>query len=1024
MRGLWGKPKRTVAFAAGLRTFCYWLRSALPLFFLVVALTLTSAPPVAAQVEGPQGPGEAPKTSHFTEEVLPSYEGQNVTSVELAGRPDLNPASLERLLAQRAGQPFSIAKVNQSIAALKGTGKFQDVQLQVRPEPGGVRVLLVLEPAIYFGIYEFPGALEHFPYARLLQVTNYPPRGVYTPVDVQNAQSDLQRYLRRSGYFLSRVETSLENHPQYGISDVIFHVTLGRRAKFGRVVITGATPQESDFLRAKVGSILARLRGSAIRPGKTYKMKTLQNATRYIENALNGQGHLAAKVRLIGTNYNPESNRADVTFQVQAGPIVHVKVQGAHIWSWDKAKLLPVYDQIGVDPELIQEGRQNLVSYLQSKGYFNVQVATKVQQQSNGETIVYQITKGPQHKVGDVTIAGNRHIPETTLRPHIAVKKAGWFWFEHGSFSQKLVRASVTNLENIYKAAGFSSVKVTPQVATHSNGNVLVTFQVDEGPQDMVEALHVQGNDTVSMDQLAPHGLLLAPGRPYSQKNVNDDRNRIMARYLELGYLTASFRENVQPLPKQPHRLVVTYQIDEGPQVRISRIVTLGRRHSNQKLIRRDTARLQPDEPLRENDMLSSESRLYTTGIYDWAEISPRQRITTQHQENVLVKVHEAKRNAITYGFGFEVINRGGSVPSGTVALPGLPPVGLPSKFKTSQKTFWGPRGSFEYTRTDLRGQGESFTISGLAGRLDQQGSISYIDPDFRWSKWKATVSLGGEHDSENPIFTSRQANTGLQFQRPLNRDQTDNLFLRYSLSETGLTRLLIPGLVPASDQHVRLSSVSANFIRDTRDDPLDAHKGIYETYELSLNPGFLGSNFSFARLMLQTAYYKNIFRGIIWANSLRIGLEQPFGNSHVPLSEKFFSGGGSTLRGFPLNGAGPQRSIPACGTPGVSSTCAFITVPVGGDQLFLLNSEFRIPINYDLPLVHQNLGIVPFYDGGNVYQRIGFHNFGADYSNSVGIGLRYKTPVGPIRIDVGHNLNAVPGIKATQFFVTIGQAF
>ncbi|MGE5205588.1 MAG: POTRA domain-containing protein [Chlamydiota bacterium] len=996
----------------------------LPVLAVVAAFTVmvAFAPPAAGQ--NPQGPGEPPQTSRFTEEVLPSYEGQNVTSVELAGRPDLDPAAFAPLLAQRAKQPFSSAKVKQSIAALKRTGKFQNVQLQVRPEPGGVRVLLVLEPAVYFGIYEFPGALRHFAYARLLQVTNYPPRGVYTPVDVQNAQADLQRFLRRSGYFLSSVETSLEAHPRFGLTDVIFHVDLGRRAKFGRVMITGTTPQETEFLRGKVGSLMARLRDSAIRPGKTYKLKTLQNATRYIENTLSGQGHLAAKVRLLGADYNPQTNRADISFHVEAGPVMHVKVQGAHIWSWDKTKLLPVYAQIGVDPELIEEGRQNLISFMQAKGYFNVQVETKVEKQPEGQLILYQITKGPRHKVGEVEIAGNRHMPDAKLMPHVAVKKAGRLWFEHGKFSQKLVRSSVTNLENIYKAAGFSSVKVTPQVSTHSNGNVVVAFQVDEGPQDIVETLRVEGNRTVPVGQLAPHGLLLAPGQPYSQKNVNDDRNHIMARYLNLGFLTASFRETVKPLPKQPHRLVVTYEINEGPRVSTSKIVTLGRRHSDQELINRDIARIQPSQPLRENDMLMAESQLYQSGVYDWAEVDPRRRITTQHQEDVLVKVHEAKRNVITYGFGFEVINRGGSVPGGTVAVPGLPPVGLPSKFKTSQKTFWGPRGSFEYTRNNLRGKGESFTFSGLAGRLDQQGSISYIDPDFRWSKWKASVSLGGEHDSENPIFTSRQFNTGLQFQRPLNADQTNNLFLRYTFSETGLTRLLIPDLVPASDQHVRLSTLSASFIRDTRDNPLDAHKGIYETYELGFNPSALGSNFSFARLMMQTAYYKDIFRGIIWANSLRIGLEQPFGNSHVPLSEKFFSGGVSTLRGFPLNGAGPQQTIPACGTPGVASTCSLITVPTGGDQLFLINSEFRIPINYDLPLVHKNLGVVPFYDGGNVYQKIGFHDFGANYTNSVGIGLRYKTPVGPIRIDVGHNLNSVPGIKPTQFFITIGQAF
>jgi outer membrane protein assembly factor BamA len=144
-----------------------------------------------------------------------------------------------------------------------------------------------------------------------------------------------------------------------------------------------------------------------------------------------------------------------------------------------------------------------------------------------------------------------------------------------------------------------------------------------------------------------------------------------------------------------------------------------------------------------------------------------------------------------------------------------------------------------------------------------------------------------------------------------------------------------------------------------------------------------------------------------------------------VPLSEKFFTGGGSTLRGFPLNGAGPQRTIPACGTPGVPSTCSLITVPVGGNELLIVNSEFRFPHLFKpapLPFgVNKNLGAALFYDGGNVFPTIGFHG---QYTNSIGGGLRYLTPIGPVRIDVGHNLNAAPGIKSTQFFVSLGQAF
>jgi outer membrane protein assembly factor BamA len=353
-----------------------------------------------------------------------------------------------------------------------------------------------------------------------------------------------------------------------------------------------------------------------------------------------------------------------------------------------------------------------------------------------------------------------------------------------------------------------------------------------------------------------------------------------------------------------------------------------------------------------------------------------------------------------------------------------LPPVGLNKSFKTSEKTFWGPTGTFEYTRNNLRGKAESFTIGGFGGRLDQRGTITYQDPHFRGTNWASILSLSGEHDSQNPIFTDRLADFGAQLQRALNPDRTTNLFLRYGLRQTGITHLLIPDLVPASDQHVRLSTLSTTYLRDTRDNALDAHKGLYESYELALTPSALGSSVNFARFMGQTAYYKDIYHGIIWANSIRLGLEQPFGGSHVPLSEKFFSGGGSTLRGFPLNGAGPQRTIPACGKPSDPSTCSNITVPVGGNELFILNSEFRIPIPYDFPLLGKKLGIAVFYDGGNVYPSVGFRDFAALYTSSVGGGLRYATPVGSVRIDFGHNLNSLPGIKGNQIFFTIGQAF
>jgi outer membrane protein assembly factor BamA len=578
------------------------------------------------------------------------------------------------------------------------------------------------------------------------------------------------------------------------------------------------------------------------------------------------------------------------------------------------------------------------------------------------------------------------------------------------------LNTSVKNLEGVYRAAGFSTVKVTPEVKNESGGNIDVTFHVDEGPRDLVETMVVDGNITAPLTLLAPKGLRVVPGQPYSQKLVDEDRTQIMARYLELGYLTATFHQSVKQIENDKHRLAVTYQIYEGPQVITSNIIVVGRNHTTPKYIDTNTY-LPKNRPLTETNMLRSETMLYQPGIFDWAQIDPRRQITTQDQEDVIVKVHEARRNTLIYGVGFEVVNRGGSVPSGTVAVPGIPPIGLGSNFKTSEKTFWGPRGTIEYTRRNMRGKAESLSFSALGSRLLQRGQLSYTDPNFLYSSWTATALAYGEHNSQNPIFTSRDAVGTLQFQKPLSGDKAKNLFLRYTYQQTGLSNLLIPELVPAEDMHVRLSTLAANYIRDTRDSTLDAHKGMYQSFEVDFNPSALGSSVNFARVLGQTAYYRKIFGNTVWANSLRLGFESAIGDSHVPISEEFFSGGGNTLRGFPLNGAGPQNAITACGDPGDPSTCVPIKVPLGGRQLVIVNSEFRIPLS----MFMKNLGTAVFYDGGNVFKAIGFHG---QYTNSIGAGIRYATPVGPVRIDIGHNLNGQPGIKSTQIFVTLGQAF
>lgn len=976
---------------------------------------------IAAQEVHPaqdRGTRSLPRTSSATEQMLGSYEGQNVASIEIAGQPDLPTAQFEPIFAQKSGRPFSKQQVLDTLAAVKAQGHFSQIRLEVDPDPHGVRVLLIPEPAVYFGLYRFPGA-SVFVYSRLLQVANYSAQAPYSAMEVERDRQALLHFYQQQGYFQAGVKAALRVDKVHDIADVDFASALGRKAKFGEVIIAGLPNDKDQHLENRLKSFLARLRQAAIRPGKPYRYSTATRATNYLETELQKRGLLSAQVRLAGAEYHASTNRADIHFSVDPGHEVKVDVTGAHLWSWDRKKLLPMYQGVGVDQETVQEGKQALNSYFQEKGYFDVSVDAETENESTDEKVIYRITRQKKHKVEDVKVTGNNTLPSSQLAPQIAVKKE--HLLSRGKFSQELMRKSVGNLKAIYQSEGFSSVQIAPAVK-NSGGNVYVTFAVTEGPRDVVASLKVEGANTFPLSQYAPQGLKTIAGRPYSGAHVVADRTEIMANYLKAGYLTASFRETATAVSKsKPHQINVVYHIYEGPRVLTGDVITLGHEHTRQTLINRDVADLKPEQPLTETSLLTAGAKLYDhTGVFDWAEVDPKRQITTQTVEDALVKVHEAKRNTLTYGFGFEVINRGGSIPSGTVALPNLPPVGLPSNFRTSETTFYGPRGTLEYTRNNVRGKGESLSLTAFAGRLDQRFAAYYLDPTFRWTQWKTTSSLSYEKNEENPIFSSQQELGDFQIQRALDTAQKNILFFRYGYSYTNITRVLINALVPPRDRRIRLSTLAANLTRDTRDNPLDEHSGVLDSIEFDFNTSKLGSNVDFAKLTGQAAIYREKFHHIVWADSIRIGLAQPFNDSFVPLSQAFFTGGGNSLRGFPLDGAGPQNSVLIC--PSGAPSCpnpAQIRVPAGGNEELIINSEARIP----LP-IKKGLSVVPFYDGGNVFPRIGFHDFTALYSNNVGLGLRYATPLGPIRIDVGQNLNPVSGIKATNYFISIGQAF
>ena len=951
------------------------------------------------------------------------YEGQNISAVSLIANPHRDLEPLRACVTLRPGDPYSEERIRASAEALEKAGGFPKVQVSVVPDVTGLRISFLLEPAYYLGIVDFSGVAKSFSYTHLLQVVDLPDEDPFDPSRLPTAEEALTTFLHANGFFQAKVHTDAKIDDAHRLVSVSFSVEMGRQARIGSLEIVGPAVAERAKLHHSVRSLRARLSGGCLKPGKVYDRERISAATTLLKKALAKQHRLAAKVHENPPAYHPETNRVDVSFQIEVGPVVTVRTLGARLshipflGGREMKRLVPIYSEGTIDQDLVDEGQRNLTDYFQKKGFADVKVTSSIQNQPDQIVVVYQIDRGRKHKVERIVFHGNYAVSQKELMAHVVVKKSH-IW-THGSFSQKLLKQSSDNIQAVYQDRGYEDVKVTAQ-AVDREPQIDITFEIEEGPQTIVEDVKVSGNEKVPFAELAgSNGLELRSGVPYSPRKLAEDRNRISATYLNRGYLNAEVKVTLQHSQADPHRVNVAFAITENQSVRTNEVVYLGQKHTRLPLIAR-TAKIQPETPMRRVQLLEAESRLYDLNIFDWSSVGPSKPITDQTDEAALVKVHEANRNQIAYGVGFEVSHRGGNVPTGTVALPGGGgTIGLNGQqIAPSQSTFASPRGLIEYTRRNLRGLGETASGSILLSRLDQKVLTTFGQPHFIGSDWSSLTSFSVERSSENPLFTAGLGDLSFQVERLISKKTNTRLQLRYDFNKTDLSHLIVPELVLNQDRHVHLSTVSGTLIRDSRDKPLDAHRGMFATVNLGITPTAFGSSANFAKLFAQYAYYKPI-HSVVFANSIRLGLASPFGGSFVPTSQLFFSGGGTSLRGFPIDEAGPQRLVPFCNVLQGQSGCVNVTVPVGGKQLFILNSEARFPLG-----IMKALGGVVFYDGGNVYSAINLHNFADNYSNTIGIGLRYATPIGPIRIDFGRNLSPVPGIGANQYFITVGQAF
>ena len=952
------------------------------------------------------------------------YAGHIVQSIELPGVPDRD--HLLQMLPQKSGQPLDRDQVRESIRVLFATGRFADIQAEVTPSGQDVLLTFTAPLNFFVGAVDVEGAPSHPSYNQIVNASKLQLGELHSPGKLDRALQNVRQLMQENGYYRARVTAESTSNAATQQVNILFHITPGEPAHVGMVQVTG----HSAFSQGQVQDI------AKMHPGDRVTAARITNSLQRLRKKFQKQQRVLAQVSIAEQKYHPESNAVDYAYLIEPGPVVVVYAEGFHVSRGVLRKEIPVYEENALDDDLLNEGKRNLLDYLQSRGHFDASIEIHKETAPDTLRVIYRIDPGPLHKFELIEIVGNKYFSRQMLRLRLQIQPSGKF-FSHGRYSGDLLKSDVAGLQALYVSNGFRQAKIQTKVDDNYHGaenHIAVHIQIEEGPQTLVGAVHVVGNQKIDA-KVFPE-LDTTEGQPYSEQNLANDRESILSYYFNHGFSNATLDIATKPSPGQPDREDVTYTIQEGEQFFVARVMVAGLEHTRDYVVQREI-QVVAGEPLSQQDLLDTQSKLYDLGIFSQVDTAVQNPVGSDPQKNVLVQLQEAKRYTFTYGIGLEF------------------ETGLPTGSSSQGETGVSPRVGFDITRLNVGGRDQSLTFQSHVGRLQQRGLISYEIPKlFNNDRLKLFYTAFYDNSLDVSTFTSQRLEGKIDLRQQIGKVQLNHstsITYRFDFRRVKASHLAAdfsPVEFSFLSLPARVGGPGFTFIRDKRDNPLESTKGNYFTLDGFAASSYFGSQADFGRALAQDSTYYAFGRPkhkFVFARSTTLGLEQVYrgtrvlppgscplnnlqtacqqGISIIPLPELFFAGGGNSHRGFGLNQAGPRD--PDSG------------FPVGGSALFVNSEELRFP-SVSLPYLGEGFGFAIFHDMGNVFTAghdmlkglmrwhqtdpsqclqpggvsipscmTQFNNSGYDYtSHAVGLGLRYKTPIGPLRFDFGYNLN------------------
>lgn len=1005
---------------------------------------------------------------------IAQFENKKIVDIQYSSTKILDANDLAKAVPLQKGRPLKAEDVASAIDGLFATGRFTDIVAEAEPAGDGVIVRFVTTPAWFIGGVTAEGKISSPP--SRTQVAALAGFQLGTPFhedDLTQAVKAIRNVLTANGLYDAEVKPELVRNPDTQQIFITIHVNDHKRARYEAPVIRAANahtrPAESQNSAERESTVAVAATPASLQDTKLpdgtiihatgwrvpiihWWRQVTDSRTRRgvqdVQSKYESKGRLMAKVHLDQLDYDARRRRVRPNLTVDPGPKVKVSAVEAKVSQRVLKKYVPVFQEHTVNNDLLTEGKRNLTGYFESKGYYDVDVDVRTAPAVNDlQTIEYVISEGSRYKLVHVGFAGNRYFDDDTLRERMFMQPASFLTMRHGRYSEAFRRKDEETIASLYRSNGFRDVKVTSEVDRKYRGkpgDVGVTVHVDEGAQWLVDHVTLNGVTQFKQEDLMAH-LTTLPGQPFAEVNLAADRNELLTYYYARGFPEAQVKVGGEPAGS-PHHVNITFDLKEGGRQYVRAVLISGLRTTRRHLVDKEIT-LKPGDPLSPVQETEIQKRFYDLGQFASVDTAIENPDGDTDHKYVLYNFQEANRYVFAVGVGAQ-LGAFGTPSSTSVASP-------------AGSTGFSPQFSFDVTRLNLFGIGQSVSLHSLYSSLETRGSINYLIPhlaDVRGRDLTFTVLY--DKSLNVRTFASRREEASVQLSNRFSKSLTAQFMYSYrrdSVSDVVIPVLLIPQLL----QPVRLGMFSATLVQDRRDNKTDPHHGMFNTADIGLAATFFGGQRSFGRVLLRNATYHRLTRNLVLARQTQFGIISPFAapaglsdQASVPLPERFFAGGADSLRAFPFNQAGP-RDTGAPVTPGGPSSEP-TGFPLGGNALFINNIELRFPF------IGQDIQGVFFHDMGNVFSSVSnisfrFHQKSVDDFNymvhAVGFGIRYRTPVGPIRLDFAYSLNppqfvgfsgtpqqllgcnpnlpaqgacvgVKQGISHFQFFFSIGQTF